>query len=100
MAKRLRRVFTETFKAEALRLAQASDGNVAAVARSLDTARVRALLGPIYTLRIGEVTERKALALYERAIKEPSKKTGPPLRPATHRFYLYLAQSLWAWAHK
>jgi transposase len=36
MAKRTRRVFTETFKAEALRLAQASDGNIAAVARSLD----------------------------------------------------------------
>ena len=64
------------------------------------SARVRALLGPIYTLRVGDVTERKALALYERATKEPSQKTGHPLRPATHRFYLYLAQSLWSWAHK
>jgi integrase len=62
--------------------------------------RVRAVLGPIYTLRIGDVTERKALALYDRATKEPTQKTGQPLRPATHRFYLYLVQSLWAWAHK
>ena len=36
MAKRTRRIFTETFKAEALRLAQSSDGNIAAVARNLD----------------------------------------------------------------
>ncbi len=36
MAKRTRRIFTENFKAEALRLAQGSNGNIAAVARDLD----------------------------------------------------------------
>jgi transposase len=36
MAKRTRRVFTETFKAEAIRLAKGGDGNLAAVARDLD----------------------------------------------------------------
>jgi hypothetical protein len=64
------------------------------------SARLHTLLGPVFPLRIGEVTERKAAALYERATKEPSKKTGLPLRPATHRFYLYLTQSLWRWAQK
>ena len=36
MAKRTRRIFTESFKAEAVRLAQDSDGNIAAVARNLE----------------------------------------------------------------
>ena len=36
MAKRTRRNFTETFKAEAIRLAKGGDGNLAAVARDLD----------------------------------------------------------------
>ena len=36
MAKRTRRIFTETFKAEAIRLAKGGDGNIAAVARDLD----------------------------------------------------------------
>lgn len=36
MAKRTRRIFTETFKAEAIRLAKDGDGNIAAVARDLD----------------------------------------------------------------
>ena len=64
------------------------------------SARVRALLGPVFDLRLGDVTERKATALYERATKEPSKKTGLPLRPATHRFYLFVVQSMWKWAQK
>ncbi len=34
------------------------------------SARVRALLGSVYKLRIGDVTERKALALYEQATQE------------------------------
>ncbi|HRI54126.1 MAG TPA: site-specific integrase [Pseudomonadota bacterium] len=61
---------------------------------------MRALLGPVFDLRLGDVTERKATALYERATKEPSKKTGLPLRPATHRFYLFVVQSMWKWAQK
>ena len=36
MAKRTRRIFTEAFKAEAIRLAKAGDGNHAAIARDLD----------------------------------------------------------------
>jgi transposase len=36
MAKRTRRIFTDNFKAEAIRLAQGGDGNLAAVARGLD----------------------------------------------------------------
>jgi transposase len=36
MAKRTRRIFTEPFKAEAIRLAQDGNGNIAAVARDLD----------------------------------------------------------------
>lgn len=36
MAKRTRRIFTDTFKAEAIRLAQDGNGNIAAVARDLD----------------------------------------------------------------
>jgi transposase len=36
MAKRTRRKFSETFKAEAIRLAKGGDGNLAAVARDLD----------------------------------------------------------------
>ena len=36
MAKRTRRIFTESFKAEAIRLANGGDGNLAAAARDLD----------------------------------------------------------------
>ena len=36
MTKRTRRTFPENFKAEAVRLAQAGNGNIAAVARDLD----------------------------------------------------------------
>ena len=63
-------------------------------------ARVRAMLGPVFDLRLGDVTERKAIALYERATMEPSKKTGRVLRAATHRFYLSVVQCMWKWAQK
>ncbi len=36
MAKRTRRIFTESFKTEAIRLASEGDGNLAAAARDLD----------------------------------------------------------------
>ena len=64
------------------------------------SARVRALLGPVFDLRLSEVTERKAIALYERTTTQPSKKTGRPLRPATHRFDLSVVQCMWKWAQK
>ena len=58
------------------------------------------MLGPVLNLRLGEVTERKATALYERVTTEPSRKTGLPLSPATHRFYLSVVQCMWKWALK
>ena len=58
---------------------------------------MRNLLAPVFDLRLGDVTEHKAVALYERATKEPCKKTGLPLRPATHRFYLSIVQCMWKW---
>jgi integrase len=67
---------------------------------SEQSARARSLLAPVLELRLGDVTERKANALYERATTEPSKKTGLPLRPATHRFYLSIVQCMWQWAQK
>ena len=67
---------------------------------SEQSARARTLLGPVLELRLSDVTERKANTLYERATTEPSKKTGLPLRPATHRFYLSIVQCMWQWAQK
>ncbi len=51
-------------------------------------------------LRLAEVTERKAQALYQRITTQPSPKTGKPLQAATHRFYVSIAQFLWRWAQK
>ena len=63
-------------------------------------ARARTLLGPVFNLRLDEVTERKAVALYERITKEPSKTTGRVLRAASHRFYLSIVKYMWKWAQK
>ena len=54
MAKRTRRIFTETFKTEALRLAQGSDGNIAAVARNLDADR-----SPHFSIRIQRMRSKQ-----------------------------------------
>ena len=85
----------ELWVAARLRLGDASPTTIEDQA-----ARARSLLGPVIDLRLGDVTERKAIALYERATTEPTKKTGAPLHPATHRFYLHIVQSMWKWAQK
>ena len=64
------------------------------------SAKVRAVLGSVLKLRLGDITERKASALYDKSTTEPSKKTGLPLRAATHRYYLSIIQGLWKWAQK
>ena len=75
-------------------------GECAPTSVTSEAARVRDMLHPVLDLRLGDVTERKAIALYERATTEPSPKTGQPLRAATHRFYLSLVQRMWQWAQK
>ncbi len=80
--------------------ARLRSGDAAPATIAEQSARVRNLLAPVFDLRLGDVTERKAVALYERATKEPCKKTGLPLRPATHRFYLSIVQCMWKWAQK
>jgi len=77
---------------------RAGDAAPATVAEQV--ARIRTLLGPVMGLRLAEVTERKAQALYQRITTQPSLKTGRPLQPATHRFYLSIVQFLWRWAQK
>ncbi len=64
------------------------------------SARVRHLLGPVLDLRLNELTERKATAIYERATTEPTLKTGRPLSAASHRFYLSIVSYMWKWAQK
>ena len=75
-------------------------GDCAPASVTSEAARVRDMLHPVLDLRLGDVTERKAIALYERATTEPSPKTGQPLRAATHRLYLSLVQRMWQWAQK
>ena len=85
----------ELWVAARLRTGEAAPATVADQA-----ARVRDMLAPVRDLRLGDVTERKAIALYERATTEPSPKTGLPLRAASHRYYLSLVQRMWQWAQK
>ena len=61
---------------------------------------MRNLLGPVLDLRLDELTERKAAAIYERATTTPSPKTGRLLSAASHRFYLSIVQRMWKWAQK
>ena len=75
-------------------------GDAAPTTIAEQVARIRTLLGPVMDLRLTEVTERKAQALYQRITTQPSPKTGKPLQAATHRFYLSIAQFLWRWAQK
>lgn len=75
-------------------------GDAAPATVTDQAARVRDLLHPVLDLRLSDVTERKAAALYARATTEPTQKTGRPLRAATHRYYLSLVRRLWQWAHK
>ena len=63
-------------------------------------ARARSVLSPVLALHLDAVTERKALALYEQTTQRPSRKSGRPLRAATHHFYLAIVQRMWRWAQK
>jgi len=46
---------------------------------------------------ISKLTAKRAAALYERLVSQPTLKTGQPPMAATHRFYLKLAQALFRW---
>ena len=47
---------------------------------------------------ISKLTAKRAAALYEGLVSQPTLKTGQPPMAATHRFYLKLAQALFRWA--
>lgn len=57
-----------------------------------------AWLGELLEDDIGKLTPKRAALHYERLVKTPTRKTGQPPTPATHRFYLSLAQRLFRWA--
>lgn len=80
--------------------ARLRSGDAAPATIAEQVARILTLLGPTMSLRMAEVTERKAQALYQRITTQPSAKTGKPLQPATHRFYLSIVQRMWRWAQK
>ncbi len=41
-----------------------------------------------------------AAALYKTAVQEPTTKTGRPMAAASHRFYLSMAKTFFAWAER
>ena len=53
---------------------------------------------PALDLDIASVTPLRATALYQRAVATRSSKTGEPLAAASHRFYLWAARRVFAWA--
>jgi integrase len=46
------------------------------------------------------LTPLSAVALYKSAVQEPTPKTGRPMAAASHRFYLSLAKTFFAWAER
>lgn len=46
------------------------------------------------------LTPLSAAALYKSAVQEPTPKTGRPMAAASHRFYLSLAKTFFAWAER
>jgi integrase len=80
--------------------ARLRSGSAAPASIAEQAARVRNMLEPIFDRRLDEVTERKAAALYERIVQQPSPTTGRRLSAATHRFYLSIVESMWRWAQK
>jgi integrase len=60
--------------------------------------RLRYLLREHLNARITDITPKRAQALYEELIRRPSEKTGRQLETASHRFYLELGRSFFAWA--
>ena len=43
-------------------------------------------------------TPKRAAALYQQVLENPTRKTGRPLAAASHHFYLGLAKSFFSWA--
>ncbi len=64
MAKRTRRIFPENFKAEAVRLAQAGNGSIAAVARDLD----------VHVTTLWDWIRQAAAPALDAALLSPSEK--------------------------
>mgnify|MGYP003595593608 CR=1 FL=1 len=60
--------------------------------------RVRSFLHRYLDDDIGQITPRRAAALYQEAVERPNPKTGKPMAAASHRFYLALVKGLFAWA--
>ena len=88
---------SDTSKSQGLsatRHRQASGSRDLASARS----RLHGWLEDSLDQDIAKMTAKRAAALYEELVTEPTRKTGQPPTAATHRFYLKLAQSLFRWA--
>ena len=63
--------------------------------------RVTVFLSRYLATSIGQLTPRRAEALYQEAVERKSPKTGKPMAVASHRFYLALVKGLFTWAvHK
>ena len=69
----------------------------AQTAREQDV-RLRAFLADYLDKDVRALSAKVANAVYQQAVEAPSPKTGAQLKAATHRFYLKLAQSFFAWA--
>lgn len=61
-------------------------------------ARVLTFLRDDLDVEIADFTPVRAAALYRNLSTEPSLKTGQPMAAASHRLYLALAKSMFAWA--
>ena len=61
-------------------------------------ARLRAFLADVLTMNIESLSAARAAALYDRAVQQPTQKSGRPLAAASHRLYLKLAHAFFAWA--
>ena len=61
-------------------------------------ARVSGFLQRYLDEDVGQITPRRAAALYQEAVERPNPKTGKPMAAASHRFYLALVKGLFAWA--
>lgn len=57
--------------------------------------KLESMLGQLTELR--ELTPRKAAAIYQRMVTEPSRRTGRPLAPDSHRNMLAEAKTFCAW---
>lgn len=61
-------------------------------------ARVRSFLRDVLDVEIVDLSPERAAQLYRSLVTEPSAKTGQPMAAASHRLYLSLVKSMFAWA--